>query len=139
MLGRRAMAAASIATLLATALPSSPAAAAGGGCATKTGSGWNIGICTADNGVTVFADLYVNARGSIGSTCQILRWIRRFSSSGAQENIIYPSNGKTEACTVGYKPAITAPMVSGKRYRQYASVWVNGILIVDGYSKDYTY
>ncbi|MEV0006478.1 hypothetical protein AB0H28_29950 [Micromonospora sp. NPDC050980] len=46
-------------------------ALAGGGCVTSTQNSWNVGVCSSDNGATVFGDLYVNSRGSLGSSCYV--------------------------------------------------------------------
>ncbi len=115
-------------------MPSSPAAAAGGGCKPVTGSSWNIGVCTADNGTTVFADLYVNSRGSVGSTCTIYRWIERYNAGGTIQEAKYPATARTSTCTLGHKPSISAPKVSGKWYRQYMWVSVNGSTVLSGTS-----
>ncbi|MCW3838926.1 hypothetical protein ONA70_02300 [Micromonospora yasonensis] len=66
------LAALSAAAITVTAAPvaaqASPGPLAGGGCLTG-GSPWNVGVCSSDNGVTVFGDLYINSRGSLGSSC----------------------------------------------------------------------
>ena len=115
----------------ALAMSPSPAAAAGGGCIDAVGNGWNVGVCSADDGVTVFADIYVNARGSLGSSCYIERYIARYSGSGTFEGAF---SLRTDGCAAGHHSAITTPKLSGKLYRQYARVVVNGSTVNSGFS-----
>jgi hypothetical protein len=48
-----------------------PAQASGGGCYTPASqNGWNIGVCTSDDGVYVYGDFYINTVGTgSGSSC----------------------------------------------------------------------
>ncbi|GAA3036275.1 hypothetical protein GCM10020229_54560 [Kitasatospora albolonga] len=66
--GRRPLGAlvAAVAVLGTSLVLAAPAEAAGGGCYTPpTNSyGWNVGVCSSDNGVTVSGDVYVNQRAA---------------------------------------------------------------------------
>lgn len=129
------MLAMAVLTLSAAIVPSTSATAAEGGCIDAVGSGWNVGVCSSDNGSTVFADLYVNSRGSTGSSCEIRRWIGRYNSGGTSLEIKYPPSYAPANCALGHKSNISAPKVSGKWYREYMWVVVNGRQVLNGFSK----
>jgi hypothetical protein len=42
----------------------SPAQASGGGCSTVTQGGFNIGVCSGDDGVWMYPDHYINSKAS---------------------------------------------------------------------------
>ncbi|MEU1844388.1 hypothetical protein [Micromonospora sediminicola] len=111
---------------VATSLMVAPTAAhaAGGGCIDYIKNGWNIGVCSGDNGSTIFADLYVNVRGSLGSSCYVNIFI--VNSSGT------PVESRTDGCYAGHHPAITYPL-NGK-YHTVGRVVVNGVIKVGGSS-----
>ncbi|MGY0235157.1 hypothetical protein [Longispora urticae] len=54
---------------LASALLASPAQASGGGCNDITQNGWHLGVCSSDNGVTMYPDYYINAAPSWSGSC----------------------------------------------------------------------
>ncbi|GII22791.1 hypothetical protein Pme01_23880 [Planosporangium mesophilum] len=122
MVTRVAVAAAVVATGLAVA--PSPASAAGGGCSTYVRNGWNIGVCSSDNGATVFGDVYVNARGSLGSSCYIYFSLNKDSLGGGDVA------KRQDGCYSGRHGAISAPMSKGTYYT-YA------VVVVDGYNVNY--
>jgi hypothetical protein len=70
-----ACAAMTIVAVLGAVLAASPAQAAGGGCNTTTsGYGWNVGVCSGDNGVDITGDFYVNVIGYHTGFCTIYGW-----------------------------------------------------------------
>ncbi|MEU7757189.1 hypothetical protein [Micromonospora sp. NPDC049171] len=109
-----------------TSLTVAPTAAhaGGGGCIDYSRNGWNIGVCSGDNGRTVFGDLYVNARGSLGSVCTIS--ITIVNSAGT------PVKNRNDGCYAGHHPAIDYPL--NAKYHTVGSVVVNGVQKVGGSS-----
>lgn len=94
---------------------------AGGGCVTSTQNGWNVGVCASDNGATVFGDLYVNSRGSLGSSCYVLYRLLD------QNTGTWVASSGNHSCYTGHHPNISAPKVAGHRYLNYGYVYVNGV------------
>ncbi|MEV0458673.1 hypothetical protein [Catellatospora methionotrophica] len=96
----------------------SPANAAGGGCNTvyqyPGGPGtvaWNIKVCSANDGTTVFGDAYLNNAGPVGPTgCSVTLQILDVTDGLVKSQ-------RTDSCYTGHHPAITAPLVSGHHYR----------------------
>lgn len=105
---------------LALAL-AAPARAAGGGCYTPpTNSyGWNVGVCSSDNGVRVSGDVYVNQRGSLGSSCRVTYGI------WDETDQKYVALSGNQSCYTGRHPEIHATKVPGHGYRNYAGVVVD--------------
>ncbi|SNS74697.1 hypothetical protein SAMN05421812_101634 [Asanoa hainanensis] len=84
----------------------SPASAAGGGCFTAVRSGWNIGVCSSDNGSSVFGDIYINSRGTFSSCSVSYKLVT--SNSGT----LLKQRGN-HSCTTGHHSAISAAMPAG--------------------------
>jgi hypothetical protein len=97
------------------------AVAAGGGCSPPDGlqNGWDVAVCSSDNGVRVSADVYVNVRGSLGSSCFVRYMI--YDKTDGQ----YVKVSANESCAFGHKPQIHAPKVRGHRYYTVGQVAVN--------------
>jgi hypothetical protein len=105
-------------------VPSS-AAAAGGGCGAPSnqypvpgGRPWNVTACSSDNGVSVFADAYVNATGSTSGSCQL-------RISVIDRTTGYLINYRNDSCYAGHHPAVSAPKVAGHRYWAQARINTN--------------
>ncbi|NUT50268.1 MAG: hypothetical protein HOV94_23620 [Saccharothrix sp.] len=79
------------------------------------------------------ADIYVNARGSLGSSCYIERYVVRYSGGGTAEAFI-PTPHRIDGCATGRHTAITTSKIAGKLYRQYMQVVVNGNVVDSGWS-----
>ncbi|MFB9370741.1 hypothetical protein ACWCYY_34715 [Kitasatospora sp. NPDC001664] len=122
--GRRPLGAlvAAVAVLGTSLVLAAPAEAAGGGCYTPpTNSyGWNVGVCSSDNGVTVSGDVYVNQRGSLGSSCRV-----SYGLYDETDQKYVALSDKYQACYTGRHPAIHATKVPGHNYRNYAGVVVD--------------
>lgn len=130
---RKLLAAGFVAAALAAGTAMAPAAsAAGGGCNTTTQNGWNVGVCSSDNGVRVSGDLYVNRRGSLGSTCIVKYGIWDENLGG------YVQLSPNQSCYLGRHPEIHAPKVPGHRYVNVGIVYVNGAVVFSGESKTTT-
>ena len=71
-----ALTAALLATVVTTVVIAEPAHAFGGGCTTVTKSGWNVGVCTSDDGVYMSGDYYINAKPA-GASCSLYSEYRR--------------------------------------------------------------
>jgi hypothetical protein len=98
--------------------------AAGGGCIDHIRNGWNLGVCvSAPN--RVYGDIYVNTRGSLGTQCYIDIEITQYDRYNNFEGIV---RKRTDGCYAGHHPAISAPKYSGKTYRTFSRVMVNGAL-----------
>ena len=107
-----------------------PAAnAAGGGCITNSQGSWNVGVCSSDNGVRVFGDLYINRRGSLGSRCTVSYELEDMST----DRIVARSGPQT--CFLGRHPEISAPKQPGHEYINIARVKVNNRVVWLGSSK----
>lgn len=124
MLAGMALAAAGLA-----AAPS-PAMAAGGGCTDYIRSGWNVGVCSSDNGNTVFGDVYVNARGPLGSVCNVLYRIIYLDNSGNWRN----TSPKRDGCHLGRHSAISLPASYGTIFETHFDVVVNNRSVHSGSS-----
>jgi hypothetical protein len=120
MNSKRTFATASAVTSIAASVVlglASPANAAGGGCNTYTQTpggtvGWNIGVCSSDNGRTVYGDGYLNNRGSVGPTgCNVTLQVVDITEGYAVKV------QRTDGCYTGHHPAISTQLVSGHRYR----------------------
>ncbi|MFI6744114.1 hypothetical protein ACIBI9_65605 [Nonomuraea sp. NPDC050451] len=120
-------AAVGIATALLAAAPTS-AVAAGGGCLNYARSGWNIGVCSSDNGVRVSGDVYINARGSLGSSCVLIFGIFNITRDKTMVSTSVP-------CSLGRSPEIHTPKEAGHRYQNTALIEVNDNYVVGGVSK----
>ncbi|MGW3346016.1 hypothetical protein ACWDA3_22130 [Nonomuraea rubra] len=120
-------AAVGMATALLAAAPTS-AMAAGGGCLNYVRSGWNIGVCSSDNGVRVSGDVYINARGSLGSSCVLIFGIFNITRDRTMVSTTVP-------CKLGRSPEIHTPKEAGHRYQNTALIEVNGNYVVGGVSK----
>lgn len=114
------------AAMLATG--AGPAAAADGGCLDYAANGWSIGVCSSDNGVRVSGDVYVNARGSLGSACGVNFGIYDLTLGRYMTTTATP-------CTLGRTPELHTTKVAGHRYQTIAAVVVNGATRVSGRSK----
>lgn len=113
-------------------IPASPAMASGGGCKDHIKNGWNVGVCSSDNGVRVYGDFYVNTRGSLGSECYIVVWLM-YGTSG--DDLGY----RTDGCASGHHPASSAVMPAYRGpYYTLANVFVNDKIVLAGASP-YTY
>jgi len=104
----------------------SPASAAGGGCIDWSKNRWSIGVCSSDNCRTVFGDVDVNARGSLGSSCYV------YFKIVDTANRVRAS--RQDGCYRGHHSAISAPLQRGLEYRTEAQVVVDGATKVSGYS-----
>ncbi|MFG2052369.1 hypothetical protein ACGFIW_33670 [Micromonospora sp. NPDC048935] len=117
-MGKRVNAAIALTSLVTTAgligRPSS-AMASGGGCIDYSKNGWNVGVCSSDNGSRVYGDIYVNARGSLGSSCYITFYINK-SGGGLASNV------RHDGCYSGHHSATSAPMSSGCYYNSFEVV-----------------
>lgn len=131
-LRKRTMQAALAAVTVTAGVAVSPlsASASGGGCIDYIKNGWNIGVCSSDNGTKLFGDMYVNTRGSLGSTCYIYIELIQVSGNVGKGN-------RTDGCSSGHHPALSATM-TGHTYYTRAKVVVNGVTKVWGESP-YTY
>ncbi|SCF46438.1 hypothetical protein [Micromonospora mirobrigensis] len=110
-----------LATVAGLAITPSPAMAYGGGCTDYSRNGWNVGVCSSDNGIRVYGDIYVNTRGSLGGRCSIVMGL--FKSGGSLVA------SRTDGCYSGHHSPISAPMSGGCYYNSFS---VN----VDGYLRD---
>jgi hypothetical protein len=114
-------------------LAPSPAMASGGGCIDHSNVGWNVGVCSSDNGVSVYGDIYVNRRGSLGSSCYI-----RFEI--LQHNVFgwVPITGRTDGCYAGRHSRISVRPSSGTftfmEFHTSMRVVVNGATVNNGWS-----
>jgi hypothetical protein len=99
--------------------------ASGGGCEDHISNGWNIGVCSSDNGTRVYGDIYVNTRGSLGSVCRIEFYIKDSADSTKASRI--------DGCYLGHHSPISATMNSGC-YRTESLVFVNGAIKGGGIS-----
>lgn len=104
-----------------------PADAAGGGCFPRTGGGFAIGVCSSDNGITVFGDIYIDKLGFTGSSCYVTYQIRDWTTSSWVGN----SSGR-QACGLGHYPNVAAGKVAGHMYQNRARVYVNGTKVFEG-------
>jgi hypothetical protein len=101
-----------------------PAAnAAEGGCNTNSQGSWNVGVCSSDNGVRVFGDVYINRRGSLGSRCTVSYELEDLST----DRIVARSGN--QSCFLGRHPAISAPKQPGHAYINTARVKVNNRVV----------
>ena len=91
---------------------------------------WNVGVCSSDNGATVFGDLYVNSRGSLGSSCYVNYKILDIKAGS------FVADSGNQSCYVGHHPNISTPKRSGQRYRNYGFVYVNGVNVFASTSQD---
>lgn len=92
------------------------ASAAGGGCGAASnqypvsgGRPWNASACSSDNGVSVFADGYINSTGSTVGSCQL-------RISVIDRTTGYLINYRNDTCYAGHHPPVSAPKVAGHRY-----------------------
>jgi hypothetical protein len=114
-----AMAGAALAlTVAAGVLAPTMASAAGGGCTTNSQNGWNIGACQSDDGVHVYADLYVNWQGNLGSSCKIRSEVIDYNTNQNWDFIYY-------SCSVGRHGPGSVPKVAGHSYRNCVDVFLN--------------
>lgn len=139
LLRRTRMAALAAFTATATGLAAAPTAAlaspgatplAGGGCLTTTSNGWNVGVCSASVGSTVYGDLYVNSRGSLGSSCYV-KYRLLETTTGT-----WVADSGNQSCYLGHHPNISAPKRTNQRYRNYGYVYVNGTNVFASVSPD---
>ncbi|MCY1141547.1 hypothetical protein OWR29_26415 [Actinoplanes sp. Pm04-4] len=108
----------------------SPAMAAGGGCIDYSRNRWNVGVCISAPSA-VYGDIYVNTRGSLGGECYIELSIIRYTSADAVEGTVA---SRIDGCNAGHHSAISATKYSGKRYRMFARVFVNQVVVDAGSS-----
>lgn len=111
--------------LMALLVTQSPARAepltpmAGGGCNPGSSSGWKISACISDDGVKVYADIYIDAMGPY-SSCYVQWRIRDGSTT------LYVKDSGHLACHTGHYLNINAPRVAGHWYINIAGVYING-------------
>lgn len=92
-----------------------PASAAGGGCKPYADNGWNISVCSSDNGVRVSGDVYVNRMGSKGRSCAVYYGLFNETEGKFEET-------QGVSCKLGRTPEIHTPKRAGYRYFNYG--WV---------------
>ncbi|WP_203935569.1 hypothetical protein, partial [Planosporangium mesophilum] len=94
-------------------------------------NGWNIGVCSSDNGRVVYGDLYVNALGSQGRSCN--EKIEIYKVGYGRVALAYlASCGFT-----GYRGEVSAGMEKGTYYA-YGSIIVDDVTVVSGRSPNST-
>lgn len=114
----------------------SPAAAAGGGCSPDWNyNNWRFSACSADDGVRVYGDSYVNQVGTIpsGGTCQMYMRLIDLSNN----NMVVAS--RYDGCYFGHHPAISASKVPGHRYSNWVSLNFNCCIAVNRQQSPETY
>lgn len=108
-----------------------PAAAAGGGCSqSPTHSGWQIAVCSSDDGIRVFGNIYINRQGSGVGSCQVE--YRLWDVYNVEPVGFWSSY---QSCNLGIHPAIYADKKPGIAYRNIAILHINGTPLFSWSSK----
>lgn len=94
-----------IGLILTTAPVQAAEPQANGGCRTRTGGGWQIAVCSADDGVFMYPDFWVDIRPPYTGTCEI----RSYIYFGDQ-----PSPGRLpESFSCSTNHGVASPLSSG--------------------------
>src|SRR5262249_30054331 len=117
---------ATVAVTIALVLTASPAHASGGGCLDKWQGGFAVGVCSADDGVYMYPDLYINSAPSYSGYCEVRSWIDR-------DNVHVPIRFVEYGdCTVGHWVA-DRYLIQGYpcswAFTHYVEIWLNNVRV----------
>ena len=114
-------------TGIAMAAEVAPAAAEDGGCSqSPTAQGWQMAVCSSDDGISVFGDIYINSRGSNPDGCRVAYQIWNLNTGRPVGEF-----SGWNSCYLGHHPNVRAkPKVAGVHYKNIAVLVVNDVTVI---------